>query len=225
MMRRLLITGTACAILLALSATGNAQQIYGDYVESRSADVYTGFCFANSEVGLAGDQAIMAWRVEKGEWDGVTLDGLSVVGVVKANATLGDPFGKPYPAKAVVIVDEKASSTQRDALMRFAQCMAGDLLRNVTRVEVEPIALTVSHKGGHPGSAILKAGSIASIQTRSISDKDHVCGNEDIYYEPLTVTSHAMPAVAELDRFSGEGLGVSWTVSGKRSAYVGAFSR
>src|SRR5262245_32571308 len=115
MMRRLLITGAACAILLALSATGNAQQIYGDYVESRSADVYTGFCFANSEVGLTGDQAIMAWRVEKGQWDGVTLDGLSVVGVVKANATLGDPFGKPFPAKAVVIVDEKATSAQREA--------------------------------------------------------------------------------------------------------------
>jgi hypothetical protein len=34
-----------------------------------------------------------------------------------------------------------------------------------------------------------------------------------------------MPAVAELDHYSGPGLGVSWTSHGKRSAFVGTFAR
>jgi hypothetical protein len=223
-MRRLIITAAVGIVVLALSGTSNAQQISGDYIETRSADVYTGFCFANSEVGLVGDQAILGWRIAKGEWNGVRLDGLSVVGVVKAKATLGNPFDNPYPARSVVIVDRNATAEQQRALISFAQAMAGELLNNVVSVEASPISFEVSHAGGHYGKAALNAG-IASISTRAIGENDHACGNEEIYYQPLAQTSHAMPAVAETDRFSGQGLGVVWNVHGKRSAFVGSFSR
>ncbi len=50
-------------------SASSSSSIHGDYMESRSADVYTGFCVANSEVGLVGDQAILAWKVRgKLEW-------------------------------------------------------------------------------------------------------------------------------------------------------------
>src|SRR3954468_5851233 len=80
----------------------------GDYVEARTADVYTGPCFANGEVGQTGKLAVMGWHVDKGEWEGVNLDGLSVMGVVRANNTLGNFTETAYPVKAVIIVDEKA---------------------------------------------------------------------------------------------------------------------
>jgi hypothetical protein len=176
-------------------------------------------------MNLVGDQAILAWRVSKGSWEGVSLDGLSVVGVVKANATLGDQFNNPYPAKAVMIVDARASADQRKALLGFAQTMAGELLKNVIRVEIAPIEMEVSHEGGHYGKTVVRAGDIAGIETRSINGKDHLCGNEEVYYQPLASLSHAMPAVAELDQFKGKGLGVVWTSSGRRSAFVGSFSR
>src|SRR5256885_11145966 len=107
-MRRLICFAAAMLSVLAISATGRAQHIAGDYIETRSADVWTGPCVANSEAGLVGDQAILAWRVKTGDWNGVSLAGLSIVGVVKAGATLGDQYTNPYPAKAVMIVDEKA---------------------------------------------------------------------------------------------------------------------
>ena len=85
----------ASAMFLLLAFTcAQAAQITGDYVETRSADIYTGPCFANSEVGLVGDQAILAWHVKDGAWQGESLNGLAVVAAVKANNTLGDPFGK-----------------------------------------------------------------------------------------------------------------------------------
>src|SRR5262249_17236918 len=71
----------------------------------------------------------------------------------------------------------------------------------------------------------VRAGKIAGIQTRALSGKDHLCGNEEVYYQPLTAMTHSMPAVAELDQFDGAGLGVSWTGHGKRRAFVGAFAR
>jgi hypothetical protein len=224
-MRRIFALGSLVIFMLALGATGQAQHVSGDYIETRSADVWTGPCVANGEVNLVGDQAILAWRVNKGEWNGVALEGLSVVGVVKAGATLGDEYSNPYPAKAVLIVDEKANAEQQKALVGLAQAMAGELLQNVVRVEVAPIQLQVSHNGGHYDKTLLRAGDLAGIETRMIGKKDHLCGNEEVYYQPLVTMSHAMPAVAELDEYKGPSLGVRWTVHGKRSAFVGSFSR
>ena len=224
-MRRFGFSIAVGVVLLAFSITGQAQQISGDYIETRSADVYTGPCVANGEVGLVGDQAILAWRVQQGEWKGIRLDGLSVVGVVKANATLGDPYSNPYPAKAVLIVDEQATAEQRTALVSLAQEIGGDLLMNVARIEPAPIRLDVRHDDGHYGKVLLRAGQLAAIETRTIGHADHLCGNEETYYPPLVPMSHAMPAVATLDQYNGPELGVSWTLHGKRSAFVGSFSR
>jgi hypothetical protein len=222
-MKRFLLAGAVGALLLAVSTAAQAQQISGNYMESRNADVYTGFCVANGEVHLVGDQAILAWQVNKGSWDGVALDGLGVVGVVRAGATLGDVHSNPYPAKSVMIVDERASAQQRKALVSMAQAMSGQLLANVLRVDSAPITVAMNHDGGHFSKATMRAGNLAGIETRAINSHDHLCGNEETFYQPLAKMSHSMAAVAVLDQFKGPGLGVSWTLHGKRSAFVGTF--
>src|ERR1700746_3074356 len=118
-------------IVLAFFFCASAEaNINGDYVESRSADVYTGQCFANGEVGLSGDQAILAWHIRSGSWDGVKLDSFSVVAAVKAKATLGDPYADPYPARSVLIIDQRANAQEREALAAVAEHMGGKLLAN-----------------------------------------------------------------------------------------------
>jgi hypothetical protein len=208
----------ALAFLFCASAEAN---ITGDYLESRSADVYTGQCFANGEVGLTGDQAILAWHIRSGSWDGVKLDGFSVVAAVKANATLGDPYADPYPAKSVLIIDRRADARERAALVAFAQHMGGKLLANVVNVVNAPIDLQVDQE--RHGSALLRAGDFVTVQTRGINENDHLCGNESTFYPPLTQVSHAMAAVAMTDSYSGKGLGSTWTLHDKRSAFVGSF--
>src|SRR5580765_8204758 len=81
--------------LLFLSTFSFGQGIRGDYLETRSADVYTGQCFANGEVNLTGNTAILAWHVRTGSWDGIPLEGLTVAAAVRANGTLGDPYESP----------------------------------------------------------------------------------------------------------------------------------
>lgn len=214
----------ALILLVALSASAFAQStIHGDYVETRSADVYTGQCFANGEVNLVGNEAILAWHVAEGSWDGVPLQGLTVAAAVKANGTLGDPYESPYPAKSVILVDDQANSQQRAALLDFAKHMGGDLLSNVEDVLPVPMELAVNHE--QHGVAMLRAGRFATIQTRSIGSQDHLCGNEVTFYPPLTELSHSMPAVALTDAYRGPGLGVDWESHGKRSAFVGTFAR
>jgi hypothetical protein len=206
-----------------LSVALSAQQIRGDYIETRSADVYTGQCFANGEVNLAGKEAILAWHVQSGSWDGVALDGLTIAAAVRARATLGDPYGNPYPAEAVLLVDEQANPQQRAALVHFAQHMGGELLKNVEETLPAQMEMIVNHE--RHGVALLRAGQFATVQTRSLGDHDHVCGNEVTFYPPLTEVSHSMPAVAVTDAYRGPGLGESWDSHGRRSAFVGTFAR
>jgi hypothetical protein len=213
-----------CCLTLACGSMALAAGISGDYLETRNAEVYTGYCVANSEVGLVGNQAIMAWHIREGSWKGVQLDGLSIVGVTRASATLGDPFANPYPAKAVLIVDARANSEQRTALQEFAQSMAQDLLKDVVKIEVAPIRMEIGEGEKH-GCATLEAGNLARIETRHIGGKDHLCGNEALYYQPLTSLSHAMPVFALDDEFHGNGLGVSWRINNKSTAFVGTFSQ
>ena len=206
-----------------LSIGLSAQQIRGDYMETRSADVYTGQCFANGEVNLAGKEAILAWHVQSGSWDGITLDGLTIAAAVRAQATLGDPYGNPYPAQAVLLVDDQASPQQRAALVSFARQMGGELLKNAEQTLPVPMEMIVNHE--RHGVALLRAGQFATVQTRSLGDKDHVCGNEVTFYPPLTPVAHSMTAVAVTDAYRGPGLGESWDTHGRRSAFVGTFTR
>ena len=227
-MRRIMIVSAASFCLLLLSLSAQAQQISGDYIETRNADIWTGACVANGELNLAGDQAILAWRVNKGQFDGVALDGLGVVGVVKAAATLGDQYNNPYPAQAVMIVDERANPAQQKALIHLAQKMSGELLKNVVETKVAAIDMKVGsmegHHAMHDARTSLRAGALVGVETRAIGEHDHLCGNENVYYSPLAKLEHSMPAVAELDEYDGPGLGVIWTLHGKRSAFVGRFA-
>ncbi len=198
-----------------------AGQIKGEYLETRSADVYTGQCFANGEINTVGEEAIVAWHIREGGWKGVSLSGLSVAGAIKAQSTLGDPYGRPFPAKSVLYVDRQATPEQRQALIDFAQEMGGELLRHVVKVQDVPIDMEVLHERSR---ASLRAGEFVAVETRAITDNDHLCGNEATYYPPLTETTHAMPAVAMTDEYKGKELNVNWTLHDKRSAFVGTFT-
>lgn len=211
------------AVVAASAATlPNASDLRGEYVEARTADVYTGPCFANSEVGITGTLAVMGWKIEKGAFQGVKLDGLSVVGVVRSNDTLGDPFAANV-SKSVIIVDEKATLEQRIALQGFAQKMGGKLLADVVRVESRPIDLTLGENSIHSRRAKLVAGELAKIETRPLDGGDQICHNEQVWYKPLTATEHAMPAYTLANGYKGEGLGTQWNYPGQRSSFVASF--
>src|SRR5512138_1078761 len=122
--------GVASAIAFLVAGAAIASQIRGDYIESRSADVYTGPCFANGEMNLVGNQALLAWSVRSGGWNGVDLSGLVVAVALRAKATLGDPYANPWPARSVVLVDDRATARQREAIVAFAKTMGGELVAN-----------------------------------------------------------------------------------------------
>lgn len=206
---------------IAKAAQNSPKAISGDYAEFRNADVYTGPCFANSEMNLAGENAVLAWHVRQGEWSGVPLANLSVVAVVRASATLGDPYASPLPARAVFMVDSRANETQRAALIHFAQAQAGDLLNNVVAVQPQPISFDIVQHG----ITEVKVGNLVQLRTRMLKMTDTICHNEEVYYPPLAAhLEHSMPVVAADSSYTGNRLGVTWQDSNRRSSFVGAFA-
>jgi hypothetical protein len=218
-MHRWLLIAAVALVLLAPPV--NAAEITGRYIEARTCDVYTGPCFANADTGLTGKHAVMAWRIDKGTVDEVALDGLSVVAVVAASETLG--LVQTGAGKAVLIVDQKATPAQKEALIRFARSQGGQLLDNVVDVQRASIDLEIHDcKGGT--CARLEAGP-ARIETRCLDrEHDRGCSNSYDFYPPLAKGVHATAAVALEHAFSGKGFNETWRDHERRGAYVGTFT-
>src|SRR5579864_6174633 len=134
---------SGCLLALGMGSTVFAAEISGEYLEARTCDVYTGPCFANGEIGIAGKEAVMAWRVDEGSWAGEDLSGLGVALIIKANDTPG--FGgsftvKPDKISAVIVVDDKADDDQKAALVRFVKDSVPHLTSDVVKVESAAIS-------------------------------------------------------------------------------------
>jgi len=211
----------AALALVVTTASPSAAGIQGQYVEARTCDVWTGPCFANADFNLTGKNAVLAWRVDKGTLDSISLDGLGIVAVISASDTLG--LEQTGTGRALLIVDSKANSLQREALIRLAQRQAGKLLRNVVAVQTAPIELISCNCKGE-GCAELQAGAVR-IKTRCLdADHDKACGNEIAFYPPLAQDVRVQPAAAVEHIFAGTGLPETWSDFDRRGAYVGSFS-
>jgi hypothetical protein len=207
-------------LLVAAAPAFAAGEVRGQYVEARTCDVFTGACFANADTGLAGKNAVLAWKVESGAVGQTRIDGLGVVAVVAARDTLG--LKQSAPGKAIVIVDEKATAEQRQALVAFVKAQAGELAQDVIAVRAAPVELTICPCEGN-GCATLKAGA-ARVSTRCLdTHADKACGNETDFYPPLAKGVKAKAAMAVEHSFTGPGLNETWSDVERRGAYVGSF--
>src|SRR5215212_497557 len=125
-MKRTLITALLAATPALLAAAGHTN-ISGDYVEARTAEVFAGGCIQGSEGEGAGREAILAWRVGRGQVNGVSLDGLSVVAVVAGDVNLSThEIGGAHPQKirSAIRVDARANAAQRDALVAMVKSLS-----------------------------------------------------------------------------------------------------
>ena len=230
------VTLAACVGVLLVSAAtaARAAEIEGEYVEARTADVFTGPCISNSEVFTTGDEAVMAWKVTRGSWDGVDLKGLCVAAAVRGSTTFS--LDQPEQARAVVIVDEKATPEQRDALVAMARKLADGRLDQIATVKTARMNLKLESgeaaaEAGHGSwlasrspKAIFWAGDLARIATRPLDRDDHFCGNEVVAYSPLSKAVKVQPAYTLGHQYKGEGLDSRWDDPNCRSSFVGHFS-
>lgn len=211
------------AAMVGLAATGSLAasgkgSVVGQYVEARTAEVFTGGCIMSSEAETIGKQAVLAWKVDRGTVNGVSVDGLAVVAALSGDRNLGlhEIGGERAAVRSVVFVDERANPVQRMALV----AMAHDLSSSIgTIVQVTPAPIQFADAG----SEIHVATSNVSLDVIKEMRHDPTCGAQQ-WFHPLASVDKATMGVADQNAFTGSLLGTKWSDPNKRSAFFGTFS-
>ena len=209
------------AALIGLSGASllAGTSIHGKYVEARTAEVFTGGCIMSSEADTVGKQAVLAWKVESGSFNGVALDGLSVVAALSGDANLGihEIGGVHAKVKSAVVVDERANAAQRIALVAMVTELAKASVGTVVNVSSAPIQFSESDHGVNVATNQVK------LDVSKHLDHDPTCGSMQ-WFAPLASVTEAEMSQTEEHSFTGNSLGTKWSAPNRRSSYIGSFA-
>jgi hypothetical protein len=204
---------------LPLTAAGKGT-ISGAYVEARTAEVFTGGCIMNSEAETMGRQAVLAWKVDRGIFNGVSLDGLTVVAALSGDRNLGMvEMGGAKPAvRSAMFVDNHATTVQQIALVAMASELSNGLVGDI--VSVTPVPIQFADLGGE---IQVNAGPAALDISKHVTHEP-TCGAMQ-WFHPLAAVDEAAIGLAAQHVFTGSALGTKWSDPNRRSAFFGTFSR
>src|ERR1044071_836138 len=188
------------AALLGLAVTpmlAGGSRISGEYVEARTAEVFTGGCIMNSEAETMGKQAVLAWKVDRGTFNGVALDGLSVVAALSGDRNLGmiEMGGEKPSVTSALFVDQRANPAQRIALVAMANELSKGLVGTIVQVAPAPIEFA-DH-----GSEIAVSAGQASLEVNKHLTHDPTCGAQ-LWFHPLASVDNATVGVADAHAFT-----------------------
>ena len=211
------------AVFLSLTATtlsaAPPASLEGMYLEARTAEVFAGGCVINSEAGTTGREAVLAWKVDRGQFNGVTLDGLSVMAAVAGDTNLGvhEIGGERAQTRTAIVVDARATAAQRTALIAMVQALSTRTVSDVVEVTSAPIEFVAGEKDVRIASGAFR------LAVRKELDHTMSCGNKQ-WFSPLATVHHAQAGTTLENAFSGNSLGTKWSDPNKRSAFYGTFS-
>ncbi len=206
-MKRLILVLSLAALAAAPLLAGAKGSLTGEYVEARTAEVFTGGCIMNSEAETVGKQAVLAWKVDRGSFNGIQLDGLSIVAAVAGDRNLGmQEMG-----------GEKPTVRSQLALVAMANELSNGLVGTIVQVTPTPIQFA-----DHGTEIQVSAGHV-SLDVNKHLTHDPSCGAMQ-WFHPLAQVDGAAMGVAAQHMFVGPSLGTKWSDPNKRSAFFGTFS-
>jgi hypothetical protein len=219
-MKRAFICAAVIALAVPTLLAGGKVTLTGDYVEARTAEVFTGGCIMNSEAETVGRQALLAWKVDRGSFNGIAIDGLSVVAAVSGDRNLGmqEMGGQKAIVRSALFVDARANAAQQLALIAMANQLSNGLVGTIVQVTAAPIQFT-----DHGSEIDVSAGSGVALEVNKHIAHDPTCGATQ-WFHPLASVDDAAVGVAAQHVFTGSSLGTKWSDPNKRSAFFGTFS-
>jgi len=218
-MKRAIVAAALVGLAASPLVAGGKGSVSGSYVEARTAEVFTGGCIMGSEAETTGKQAVLAWKVDRGSFNGVSLDGLSVVAAVVGDRNLGiqEIGGGKATTRSAMYVDSRANAAQQIALVAMANALSKGVVGTIVQVTPAPIQFADSEKNIH-----VATGPVALDVNKHITH-DPSCGAMQ-WFHPLASVDDATIGVAEKNAFSGTSLGSKWSDPNKRSAFFGTFA-
>lgn len=218
-MKRVILTAVLAGLTAAPLIGAGGASINGSYVEARTAEVFTGACIMNGEAATTGREALLAWKVDRGSFNGVSLNGLAVVAAVAGDANLGirEIGGDTAQTRAAVFVDERATPAQRIALVSMAKHLSKGVVDTVVEITPTPIQFV------DEGQAIRVSAKSLRLTVEKEMTHDQTCGGKQ-WFHPLSTVDGAEMGTTSENAFSGGALGTKWSEPNKRSSFFGTFS-
>ena len=218
-MKRAIVATALIGLAASPLVAGGKGTITGAYVEARTAEVFTGGCIMNSEAESMGKQAVLAWKVDRGTFNGISIDGLSVVAAISGDRNLGmtEMGGEKPNVRSAVYVDQRANAAQQIALVAMASELSKGLVGTI--VQVTPTAIQFADHG----SEINVSAAQVSLAVSKHLTHEPTCGAMQ-WFHPLATVDDAAVGVASQHIFTGSALGTKWSDPNKRSAFFGTFT-
>ena len=200
---------------LVFSSQAESVSLRGDYVEVRTASVFAGACHYNGEVVTTGRDAMMAWNVTSGKWQGVDLSGVRALAIVSSDQNLGETNAA---RQSEIIIDHNASRTQALALVNALKEKYAASLGNVVEVRSAPIKF---ERNGRTYAVLTNE---AAINVEAMPN-DLCCKMPNlVWYTPLVGLENRKVGYTSKALYSGKVVGEPWSRSGENSAFYGTFS-
>ena len=200
---------------LVFSSKAESVSLRGDYVEVRTASVFAGACHYNGEVVTTGRDALMAWKVTSGKWQGVDLSGVRVMAIVSADANLGESNAA---RQSEIIIDSSASRTQALAVTNALKEKYAESLGKIVEVRTTPITFE------RTGRTYAVVSNEATINVEAMPN-DLCCKMPNlVWYAPLVRLENRKVGYTSKALYSGKVVGEPWSRSGENSAFYGTFS-
>jgi len=200
---------------LVFSSRAESISLRGDYVEVRTASVFAGACHYNGEVVTTGRDALMAWNVTSGKWQGVDLTGVRVLAIVSADENLGETSAA---RQSEIIIDSSASRTQALAITNALREKYAASLGNIVEVRTAPITF---ERSGRTYAVVTNE---AAINVEAMPN-DLCCKMPNlVWYAPLVGLENRKVGYTSKALYSGKVVGEPWSRSGENSAFYGTFS-
>ena len=200
---------------LVFSSQAESVSLRGDYVEVRTASVFAGACHYNGEVVTTGRDAMMAWNVTSGKWQGVDLTGVRVMAIVSADANLSEGNAA---RQSEIIIDSATSRTQALAMVNALKEKYAASLGKIVEVRSAPVSF---ERNGRTYAVVTNE---AAINVEAMPN-DLCCKMPNlIWYTPLVGLENRKVGYTSKALYSGKVVGEPWSRSGENSAFYGTFS-
>jgi Protein of unknown function (DUF1326) len=217
-MRKIGIVSSVMLLFLAaivFSSQAENVSLRGDYVEVRTASVFAGACHYNGELTTTGRDAMMAWNVASGKWQGVDLSGVRVFAIVSSESNLSD---KDAARRSEVIIDSSASRTQAMAILNALKEKYAASLGQIVSVRNAPITFV------RTGRTYAVAADNAAINVEAMPN-DLCCKMPNlVWYSPLVSLENRKVGYTTKALYGGGEVCDPWQRSGENSAFYGSFS-
>jgi hypothetical protein len=209
-----------CLAILLVGFPAFAQQpkeIQGDYLETRSNQVYGCYCEWSGQAITAGREAILGWAFRTGEYRGVDLAGVKVAAVVVGQSSLSATTG---PRQHVLFLDPSTSKDQQQAAQAFLTEAYGELLGQAVAVRVMPVEIRENS-----GEVHLVAGDFVGVSLRKARLPEDAMKGAQLWYDPFIKLTESTLATTLESRYMGPEFDLTWddTNPGVRG-YYGRFS-